>query len=57
MGFTPLTIVKEIESIKQSLNVAAAQNGYDLADHHILLLSQKLDALILEYYRIHGRKR
>lgn len=52
MGVEPKSIAKKIELLKQSLNNAADQNGFDLTDHELLQLSQKLDELIVEYYRI-----
>ncbi|TVY07162.1 aspartyl-phosphate phosphatase Spo0E family protein [Paenibacillus cremeus] len=52
MGFELESIAKEIESLKESLNNAAVQNRFDLTDHALLQLSQKLDELIMEYYRL-----
>ncbi|SDP01669.1 Spo0E like sporulation regulatory protein [Paenibacillus sp. yr247] len=47
-----LSIAKEIESAKLTLNLAAANNGYDFSDHELLQLSHKLDQLIIEFYRL-----
>ncbi|WP_219838117.1 aspartyl-phosphate phosphatase Spo0E family protein [Paenibacillus sp. R14(2021)] len=52
MGSELKSIVEKIESLKESLNNAAAQNRFNLTDHALLQLSQKLDELIMEYHRI-----
>jgi hypothetical protein len=45
------TIDRELERMREKLYRTISQNGFRLSSDEVLLVSGKMDELILEYYR------